>query len=137
MRKIYTPAEHNPPHSYGDCFRACIASLLETDAPHVLHDNCSAERQRQRIDVWLAPRGLAFIEFPIAAKGVGTALHVADVLTKYSGVHYMLSGQSRHDRGHYVVCRGGEVVHNPTPAIKVTKPFPDGYFWMGIIADRL
>ena len=24
---------HNPPHSYGDCFRACIASILEMDVP--------------------------------------------------------------------------------------------------------
>ncbi len=30
---------HNPPHSYGDCFRACIASILEMDVPHFLDGN--------------------------------------------------------------------------------------------------
>jgi len=137
MRKIFSTVEHNPPHTYGDCFRACIASLLETDAPHVLHDNCDADRQRQRIDVWLAPRGLAFVEFPLAVPTLKEALKFGGTFTQFSGIHYMLSGRSHRDTGHYIVCRGSQAAHNPTPGIKIVKPFADGVFWMGIIADRL
>lgn len=137
MRKTYSTVNHEPPHTYGDCFRACVASLLETDVPHVLHDNCSADRQRQRIDVWLKPRGLAFLEFPIGAADLKAALKYGDTLTQWSGIHYMLSGLTHRDTGHYIVCRGGQVAHNPTPGIKIVKPFNEGVFWMGIIADRL
>ena len=137
MRNIYSSVEHNPPHSYGDCFRACIASLLEVQVPHVLHDNCTADLQRKRIDQWLKPRGLAFVEFPIAAPGLKTALKFCNTFTQYSGIHYMLSGQTRREYGHYVVCRRNEVVHNPTPGVKIRKPFNDGVFWMGILVDRL
>jgi hypothetical protein len=137
VRKIYSTVLHNPPHTYGDCFRACLASLLETDVPHVLHDNCNAGRQRQRIDLWLQPRGLAFVEFPLAVPTLKEALTFADTFTNYSGIHYLLSGLTHRDTGHYIVCCGAQVAHNPTPGSKIVKPFPDGVFWMGIIADRL
>lgn len=137
MRKIYSTVLHNPPHSYGDCFRACLASVLETQVPHVLHDNCDAFQQRKRIDQWLKPRGLAFIEFPVTAQTPPEALKIANVLTQWTGIHYLLSGETRKGTGHYVVCRKNKIVHNPTPAIKIVGPFAADVFWMGIIADRL
>lgn len=137
MKKIYSTVEHNPPHSYGDCFRACLASVLETQVPHVLHDNCDASRQRKRIDQWLKPRGLAFLEFPLAVETPRQALKVAGSLTQWTGVHYMLSGVTRRGGGHYVVCRKNKIVHNPTPGIEIVGPFDNDVFWLGIIADRL
>lgn len=138
MRKIYSSIKHCPPLTYGDCFRACVASLLETpDVPHVLHDNCGAALQRQRLDLWLAPRGLAFIEFPLRVQSIEAALSLGSGFTQYCGIHYMLSGMTRKDTGHYIVCQGNAIAHNPAPGVHIIRPFDDGVFWLGLIADRL
>lgn len=136
MLKVYSSIDHKPPKSYGDCFRACLSSMLETEVPHVLHDGCHADEQRVRLDAWLQPRGLAFVEWPIVNDNLLATLKIAAHYTRHSRINYMLSGITRRGRGHYVVCRGAEIVHNPTPAAEIVKPYHDGVFWMAVIADR-
>ncbi len=136
MLKVYAAIKHNPPEAYGDCFRACLSSLLETEAPHVLHDGCDANEQRQRLDDWLRPRGLAFMEWPIQHHNVLIALKIGRHYTRFSEINYMLSGVTVRGSGHYVVCRGEAIVHNPSPGWDIVEPFDDGVFWFGLIAER-
>lgn len=37
MKKIMQTLAHNPPHSVGNCFQACVASVLEMDLEAVPH----------------------------------------------------------------------------------------------------
>jgi hypothetical protein len=49
---------------YGDCLRTCIGCLLNlapADVPHFLHDN--SDDWLQRLNAWLAPRGLTYLVF--------------------------------------------------------------------------
>ena len=32
MTPTHCITKHNPPHSYGDCLRACVATILDFDA---------------------------------------------------------------------------------------------------------
>jgi len=53
--------KNDPPYSYGDCLRACIASLLEmptANVPHFVHDGCEPAITYQRVREWLADRKL-------------------------------------------------------------------------------
>src|SRR5690606_19121466 len=47
---------HDPPHSYGDCIRACVASLLDMECEQVPHfyEDGDGERGFERMRVWLA-----------------------------------------------------------------------------------
>ena len=137
MKIFSSTIKHDPPHAYGDCFSACLSTLLQEKVPHVLHDNCNAETSRQRLDEFLKPKGWAFVEFVVPGnKGVSEALHWAGSFTNASEIHYMLAGVTPKGTGHYVICKREDVVHNPSPGVDIVEPFEDGYFWIGLIVKR-
>lgn len=111
---------------------------MQERVPHVLHDNCDAETARQRLDEWLEPRGWAFVEFVIPGDiGLPDVLHWAGHFTKSSRIHYILNGCTVKGTGHYVIGRGEEIVHNPSPGVDIVAPFEDGYYWIGLIVKRI
>lgn len=123
--------KHDPPNSYGDCLRACVASLLELgtcDVPHFLHDGCSGAVAQQRMTDWLLERKLQpfFIHLDGSSMTLAELLHHME--TSNPNAHYMLFGSTR-DGGHVVIARGGEIVHNPAwDGARIVGPQPDG-FW--------
>lgn len=86
MRFIDQLHPHDPENGvWGDCFRACIASLMSMDAkdvPHFVHDGCTNEVSMQRLNEWLRPRGLFYLEVTeltpeeFELRGIGDAYHV-------------------------------------------------------------
>ena len=95
---------------YGDCLRACIASIIEKpseDVPHFYHDGCDGETGMKRVRDYLDTLNYAPVftsmsgswSFEFALKVSGESV---------SGCHYLLFGE-----GHVVVCKDGEVVHDP------------------------
>ena len=102
--------KHDPPNSYGDCIRACVASLLDLptlDVPHFVRDGAPGHVMQQRLREWLAPRGLVpmFSGFPAS----DTPDPVLEFMgAENPGVPYILFSAD-----HAVVCRGGEIIHNP------------------------
>lgn len=108
--------KHDPDAgTFGDCLRACVASILELDAddvPHFFHDGCDGETGTQRMREWLSERQLApfFIQYD--------GHHSLDEILELQGaqnpdVHYLLYGRTA-DEDHVVVARGDKVVHNPS-----------------------
>ena len=84
----------------GNCFSACVASLLELpidDVPYFMHDWPAA------FDAWLEARGLCQVSVPYdPSMGVPPGF-------------YILGGQC--PRGsHAVVARGPDIVHDPHPS---------------------
>lgn len=113
MRYEHCRVSHNPEAgSYGDCIRACIASLLDLDAekvPHFAYDNASAETVRERMDDYLAGYGLKtwWTHYP-------PDIDRAELLEMLSGgIPYMLMGASPDGIDHVVICCNGKVVHDP------------------------
>src|SRR5688572_30366291 len=59
MQPRVCQVKHNPPESYGDCIRACIATILDRDdVPHTFtHENF--EQCWNDLRIWLKPLGYA------------------------------------------------------------------------------
>lgn len=114
MTPVHCRVSHNPPHTYGDCIRACVASILNLDpekVPHFIEDGCDGETVHARIRAWLGERNLA----PFWTHFDGS-IPLEDILSlvgeQNPTAYYILYGATA-DGDHVVVCRGGEVVHNP------------------------
>lgn len=128
---------HDPDNgSIGDCFRTCIACLLDlapADVPHFAEGMPSGEVMRERARAWLAGRGLYFFEIPFVGTELGRLLeYMASV---NPGIHYMLSGKSRNGVGHFVLCRDAQIVHDPSQNdAGIVGPHEHDDYWVGVIA---
>lgn len=104
---------------FGDCLRACIATVLELPAeevPHVRHgaregDAASAAAMWAGLRQWLQPRGLNFLSIDVPAKTLAEAL--AWTKARYGDSHLILGGEGPGGQGHAVVICEGAVVHDP------------------------
>ena len=138
MTPVHCQLKHDPEEGiYGDCVRACIASLLDLlpDAvPHFFHDNCSGETAQRRIETFLADCGL--VPFWAGFSGemplfdVMQYMHVAN-----PNVYYMLYGSTRYG-SHVVICRGMETMHDPAwYSVPIVRPSGDD--WTIMVIARL
>jgi hypothetical protein len=115
MIPVHCRVKHDPENgTYGDCLRACVATIMEMDAeqvPHFFHDNCDGETAMHRLREWSRQYGVG----PFTAHFSGD-IPMADVLAMQAqqngGVPYMLFG-STESGNHVVVCRNDKVVHDP------------------------
>ena len=86
----------------GNCLPACLASILEVeldDVPLYLDKDVWLARYRD----WLHERGWKLRSHQSAPE-----------------TDYYLAQYPREGRSHVVICRGGEVVHDPHPVSKVS-----------------
>lgn len=135
---------HDPEHQhFGDCARACIASVLDMDThqvPHFYHDGIG-ENGHQRMQGFLRNHGLCLVQVPMIAIQNDHTLDLQEVLTVADywtdGLsHYMLGGTSETGCGHFVIAKGDKVVHNPGDA-DLIGPQDDGFWWIGIFGKVL
>ena len=91
--------DHNPDEGkFGDCYRTCIAILLDMDAADVPHfarlestHEWSREKTNEVVREWLAERGYSMLSFVIHATFVGIDKWVTEAT---GGVPYILTSQS-------------------------------------------
>lgn len=131
--------KHDPPASYGDCFRVCVASVLDLpaeDVPHFCDGGVEAEVVHDRLTAFLRPRGL----WPLAVwvrPGID-----AEWIHCYRG-NYICGGEIEGLK-HCVIATGNfALVHDPfsrDALPRMVKPIdnPDGAgFWVWIFARLL
>ena len=128
---------HNPPFSYGDCVRACVASLLELPTEEVRHffkDGCDGATGQARMSEWLLERSYA--PFFVHTDGAQSLAEVLQYMAVNNpNVFYMLFG-STESGGHVVIGRGGEIVHNPAwTGGQLVGPQSNG-FWTICVLTR-
>lgn len=101
----------------GNCFAACIASILEISLDEVPWPT-SEERggdgwadYMQRLSEWLACRGLAILDAPLPRPWCSTdALEASPLIWIAGGL------SPRGSFSHAVVCRGPNMIHDPHPS---------------------
>jgi hypothetical protein len=97
----------------GDCFRACVASLLELpieEVPHVVEDHVrGGTHWAIALNRWLRPRGLGYVEMPAQGSSCYGMLDV-------SGGYYVASGPGPRGYPHAVIEREGVLAHDPHPS---------------------
>lgn len=131
MIPAFQTVKHDPPHSYGDCLRACVASLLNVDTarvPHFFDNGATPEQAAGAMDsylqgVWhLAPFNIGF-----QGDDLGMVLEtMADV---NPGIHYMLFG--RNDAGpHVCIYKDDKLIHDPGLAgqVGISHPCSSGIY---------
>ena len=92
----------------GNCFAACIASLLELPLD-ALPNFCALEGWREATDRWLGDRGFFYLD---VAPGPGFSPETAFGRAGY----HIMSGPGPRGLRHSVVGRAGRMVHDPHPS---------------------
>lgn len=106
---------HDGDKSIGDCFRACVASILELpceEVPHVVAMGKDSDDSRRLLNEWLKPLGFHFVELQWP-EGEDASILAWVVPRGY----YVFSGPSPRwpDCWHSCVGLGGKIVHDPHP----------------------
>lgn len=128
---------HDPPRTWGDCERACIASILELPCEAVPNfcepgpgEDFDSVRWRERERAWLATRGLCPI---LLCYHESMELDmVLDGTAHYQpGLYFILSGTSRNHVNHAVIACDGAIVHDPSiDHSGIIAPCePGGHYW--------
>lgn len=127
---------HNPPESIGDCFRCCVASILELPAeavPHWMAADWDKEEDftwYANMQAWLAERDMAYFEMgpiPNEIHGPEWFKHIA---AGGFDAYHTLSGVSPRGFRHTVVARNGTIVHDPHPDRSgLSGPGDDGWMY--------
>lgn len=95
-------------HPGGNCFSACVASLLELsidDVPYFMDEEDGKPKWYEQLDSWLAPRGFYALHFDVVDR---------ERTVWPKGFYIRIGKSSRGD--HAVVGRGGAVVFDPHPS---------------------
>jgi hypothetical protein len=106
---------------FGDCYRACIASILEMppeQVPHFGALSTDSEEMKVQLRAWLADRGLALFENWVS--GQWSLEKVLKLFSKDSpGAPFILHGEAAikgaGDINHAVVALDGKI-HDPSGA---------------------
>lgn len=132
---------HNPPESYGDCYRTAIGCLIDMepqDVPHFMAMHADegefvTETQKVHIREWLAERGYTHIELGFHAPQ-SDPQSMRDYVADMNGedVVYTLSGCSVIG-SHVVICRGRKILWDPSPFDSgIVSGYKD-HFWVGFV----
>jgi hypothetical protein len=90
----------------GDCFEACLASILEI--PLEVIPVFKESDWFKRVNEWLVTRGLFYIEVRFDEEAI-------NLMKKFMGYHLMC-GVAERGLHHAVVGFKGDVVHDPHPS---------------------
>ena len=115
MKYFMQETKHNPPESYGDCIRTCIACLLDREpltVPNFFDPRQCEELPGQYADPWAVMEQWLFDERLTSVK-----IHVGGDLASLQrymaamndGVLYILMGD-----GHAVIGCGDTIIHDPS-----------------------
>lgn len=112
MIPVQCMVKHDPENGkYGDCLRACVASLLELpseNVPHFLYDGCEPEETYDRLRDWLFDE----YKFRPFFTGYDASMEAEAVMQFMANVnpdiHYLLFA-----KGHVVVCLNDKIAHDP------------------------
>ncbi len=101
---------HDPEtNAIGDCFRCCIASLLELNAEKVPHFvELFPESWWIETNKWLWMKGFFLQNYPIVAIDEDYPFLISDF--------HLISGKSPRGLGHTCVGKEGKIVHDPHPS---------------------
>lgn len=104
---------HDPDNGvYGDCMRACIASLLEVSLEQVPHFYRDGDEYFDfYLNQFLAENGLSAVSF-----NYFDITHAPKAVNGVTNIYYIVSGQTSRGTYHAVIGCNGEIVHDPHPS---------------------
>ena len=89
-----------------DCIRACLSTLLDRDdVPHLFDGRDSVESWKE-LRKWLSTLNKTLALFPVDD-------HETFMRENNENVTYILLAQTINNNDHAVVCKNGEIIHDP------------------------
>lgn len=136
MKPLQQRFLHKPDDGvYGDCHRACIASLLELaldEVPHFGDGLPEPLEFNRRVDAFLKSQNLV---------SVGSAYdctldHLFRIMKIVNpGAFYLLGGTSKTGVNHTVIGYEDKIVHDPSITQSgIVGPCNDGFLWVTFLA---
>lgn len=138
MIPVVCRVKHDPEAgTFGDCLRACVASVLEMQAenvPHFSEDDPGPEVANKRLALFL--RSLGFAPFWSNYDGSASVESVLEhQALQNPDATYLLFGRTASEGDHVIVCRGGSVIHDPAwYRSPMTGPGSHGFWTVMVIA---
>ena len=116
MKPVHCRVRHDTDAgTSGDCIRACVASLLDREpetVPHFADGVTDGRVAYAHVTEWLVSEGYA--PFLIHYDGSIPLTEILSITGQNSPhAYYMLFGGLQGGGDHVVICRGGEVFHDP------------------------
>jgi hypothetical protein len=131
---------HDPENGiYGDCWRTVVACLLRLPVEAVPHvcDGPDDGKATERMRAFLDSQNCALIQVPFSGE-----MPLEQVL-EYVGLvvsvdlHWCLMGVSRTGCNHVVICKGNEIIHDPSITQSgIVGPASDGCWWAEWVVQR-
>ena len=129
--------KHNPPETFGDCHRTCLACLLDLSVEEVPNwaekyweDTATWDVEE---DLFLSQHGLS--KLTIAFNGSdGLEPVLAHMGQLNANRYYLLTGESKNGTNHVVICLGGKIIWDPAiDNSGIVGPATDGFFWLNFL----
>jgi hypothetical protein len=124
----------------GDCWRTCIACLLDmapADVPHFCDAEAwnNSELANAAARRWLHARGFNFIQYAMQGELEAVLRSVAACAPDQ---HYLLAGTSTTGCGHSVIGFNDAVAWDPSiDDAGIVGPMSDGYYWLTWLTPSL
>lgn len=138
MKPVHCRVKHDPPHTHGDCLRACVCTIMELEPEHVDHfaeGDPDTPTLVERMRTWGKRHGVT--PYVISYPGVPIEELLAFVGSQNPTAPYILIGGTEDGSDHSVVCRGDHIAWNPAWAGGwITGPASSG-MWDVILLVRL
>lgn len=138
MTPYRSTIHHDPTNnSYGDCFRACLASLLDIEPTHIPHfwsdgSNAPAEITWLNINSWLIhSHKLRVLLLPLGHGSLHDTL--TETKTFAENCYYLLMGETARNTGHCVIALNDRIVHNPSIGTTLIRPNPTTGWLAGVL----
>ncbi len=128
---------HNPPLSFGDCWRTCISCILDLepeDVPHFLIDGCQNDTALFRARPWFRERGLEIITISMDSSA---SFDMCNLM--FGDSLYILTGESNNYResAHCVIATGHfKMIWDVSPKRDGAPPKPfkeNGFYCLDFI----
>lgn len=137
MTPVKQEFRHNPPETYGDCHRACLASLLDLPieaVPHVCDTLAKEWKERER--KFLASLGLIPIAVPLYGE-LKNVLKVSGILNP-DVEYFILGGTSKNECGHSVIANKFGIAHDPSlDNAGIIGPMEDEFYWLTYLVRKV
>ncbi len=131
MKPRFCEVPHNPPWSFGDCIRACVATLIDRDdVPHVF-DIRPVRLSWITLRKYLKQHGKFIALFAIDQD------HARFMTDENADVPYILLGSTESGGDHAVIYRDGKSIHNPSGDLPIVAPHSEGFYIIGIVGDLI
>lgn len=123
----------------GDCFRACLATLLGVNLASVpvFHDTPNGgiipKEALDDMQKWLAMYGYCFVEFGFKNEVIDFLAHAE---TDSPRMIWILTGRTKQGTVHSAIFKGGCPIHDPAcdpGGTLITEPCSDGVIRVGLL----